>query len=194
MNVGNVKFGIPFNLALALGSKSGSIEIGPAPANSSAQLDSSLEPCRSRSRKSHAAWAFFRLCPPNRKGLTLLEMLFVCSILVISVSAALSLSIQALHTSARSQRIVKGTVLAQNELEYWSTRPSAELALLTEGERVFSNPAAHAPENEADATTLTVRNAEPGILELTAAVQMHGSPNHPNVVKLTTWIADGDAQ
>jgi prepilin-type N-terminal cleavage/methylation domain-containing protein len=125
------------------------------------------------------------------RGLTLLELLVVLSIMAISICAALELATGALRSSARAQRIVKTAVLAQNEIEYWRAQGGAKLLALGEGDHAFQNPFAAQPDNKADETTLTVRKIEDGIVEATAVASLGVEPQKPAMASITTWLSTG---
>ena len=129
-----------------------------------------------------------------RRGIALYELLISVAIISILFGGSVSLSTQALHVSARAQRVAKATVLAQNELEYWKSLPAEQVAALTEGVHPFANPVAGAPGNEAKKTTLAVRKLEDGIFELAATVEMPPAGNREIGVTVSTYIAAGGAR
>ena len=101
--------------------------------------------------------------PVFTRGLALLELLVVIAIAGGAFAASLTFAAKAMHVNARAHSVAKATVLAQNELEFWTAQTAERVRGLQEGQQKFANPAAALPENAADATTLTVRRVEPGV-------------------------------
>ena len=128
----------------------------------------------------------------SRRGIALYELLISIGVIAILFGGSVSLSTQALHVSARAQRVAKATVLAQNELEYWSSLPAEKVAALAEGTRPFQNPVASVPGNEAAKSSLAVRKVEEGIMELTATVEMPPAEAGREIaVTVSTYLATG---
>ncbi len=128
---------------------------------------------------------------PARRGLALLELLVVCAILGTSLGAGIYLATQGLLLNARAMRLDRATVLAQNELAWWESQGAAAARALGPGIHRFQNPVATAPENAGAVTRLEVREVEPGITEVAAAVELPSpQPNHPLRVRMVTWLGD----
>ena len=125
------------------------------------------------------------------RGLTLLELLLVMGVLLISISCALELTVTTLRSSARSQRIMRASVLAQNELEYWRAQGGAKLLALGEGTHPFQNPVATRTDNQTDAATVTVRRIDDTIVEATAVVSAFVGDEKPADVSISTYLPAG---
>jgi Tfp pilus assembly protein PilV len=134
------------------------------------------------------------LCDARRRGIALYELLISVAIIAILFGGSVSLSTQALHLSARAQRIAKATILAQNELEYWSSQPVEKIAALSEGTRPFQNPVASVPGNEVLKSSLAVTKVEDGMLELAATVEMPPAAGREIAVTVSTYLPTGGAK
>lgn len=128
------------------------------------------------------------------RGLTLLELLIVIAIITISLGGAVGLATRGIQDSARAQRLLKTTVLAQNELEYWSDKGGARLLELGEGEHPFQNPAASLPYNAGVGSRIIVKRIDADLVSVTAETTMPVGPNLAASSKLTTWLAVGGAK
>ena len=130
-------------------------------------------------------------CNAKRRGMTLLEVLIVISIVTISIGSLSGLATLSMTAGVRAQRIHKATVLAQNELEYWRARGGAGALALGAGTHPLANPLAGKDDNRAATGTLEVRRIDDRLVEVTAHVALLDRPGNPVNVSLATWLETG---
>jgi hypothetical protein len=127
------------------------------------------------------------------RGIALYEVLIAVAIVGTSLISVMTIADNAMIMSARSQRLARASVLAQNELAWWRAAGGDKLLALGEGEHPFANAAAAA--NGAKTATIVVRKVEAGIVELVARVAVEsGRAGVPCEVALTTWLPTGGGQ